>query len=125
MLKQYKRNMLFQSFGSDEELLYRSRSESTLYSSQNDLLATSKHLPHNQSRHIHIKQPFPSSATMKMKKVKNGAPPYFFYAPPGYSGGRYGPSALNTFKSNYYMGTVDSTGSIRDVWGRQRPVDPR
>ena len=124
MQQKYLKTILqLQSFGSEEEILYRSRSDSTLYSSQNDLLATTKQAAHNQSRHIHIKQPFPS-ATMRMNKVKNGAPPYFYYAPPGYSGGRY-PSALNKFKSNYYMGTVDSTGSIKDVWGRQRPIDAR
>ena len=119
----------FQSFGSDEEILYRSRSESTLYSSNNDLLASSKqNPPHNQARHIHIKQPYPTSSTLRMKKVKGGAPPYFFYAPPGFTGGKY-PTGWNGYnnRSNYYMGTVDSTGSIRDVWGRQRvpPADSR
>ena len=113
----------FQSYGSDEEVLYRSRSDSTLYSSENDLVAASKHHAHNQSRHIHIKQPHPSS-TMRAKKYKAGAPPYFMYAPPGFNSAKY-PSALNAFKSNYYMGTVNSTGSIKDVWGRQRPVDQR
>ena len=103
--------------------MYRSRSDSTLYSSENDLVAASKHHAHNQSRHIHIKQPHPSS-TMRAKKYKAGAPPYFMYAPPGFNSAKY-PSALNAFKSNYYMGTVNSTGSIKDVWGRQRPVDQR
>ena len=109
--------------------MYRSRSESTLYSSNNDLLASSKHnLSNNQKRHIHIKQPYPSSSTLRMKKVKGGAPPYFFYAPPGFTGGKYPPgwNGLN-HRSNYYMGTVDSTGSIRDVWARHRapPTDSR
>ena len=87
-------------------------------------MPASKHHAHNHSRHIHIKQQHPA-ASARMKKMKKGAPPYFFYAPPGYSGGRYPSAALNKFKSNHYMGTVDSTGSIRDVWGRPRPVDPR
>ena len=61
---------------------------------------------------------------MRAKKYKAGAPPYLMYAPPGFNSAKY-PSALNAFKSNYYMGTVNSTGSIKDVWGRQRPVDQR
>ena len=114
--------LLYQGYGSDEDILYRSHSESTLYSSQGDAVVTSvKHPPQPLNRHIHLKQPMTAS-TMRTKKMKNGVPPYFFYAPPGHTRGRYS-SALNS--SNYYMGTVGSSGSIRDVWGRQRPISSR
>ena len=80
-----------------------------------------KHPPQGLNRHVHLKQPLPAS-TMRTKKVKNGVPPYYYFAPPGFTGGRYS-SALNS--SNYYNGTVGSSGSIQDVWGRQRPISSR
>ena len=80
-----------------------------------------QHPPHPSNQHVHMKAPIAAPPNMRLKKPKGGVPPYFYYAPPGFTGGRHA-SALNS--SNYYMGTIESTGSIRDVWGHQRPNNP-